>query len=142
MGKEEENSGFTVTDKRAFREDGGKRETGSGEGKQRQPEPRDPAPAGDSTILGEQPGAEPRIDFPSYILSYYTQGLVLLGEVPNPMTGKKEDDLEGARHTIDIMSMLQEKTRGNLSGEEEQLMDSVLYELRMKFMAKTRKIKL
>ena len=55
------------------------------------------------------------IDFPSYILSYYTQGLVLLGEVPNPYTNKKEEDPEGARHTVDILSMLQEKTKGNLA---------------------------
>ena len=67
---------------------------------------------------------------------------MLLGEVPNPYTNKKEEDLEAARHTVDILTILQEKTRGNLSKEEDQLLDSVLYELRMKFMAKTNKIKL
>ena len=67
---------------------------------------------------------------------------MLLGEVPNPYTNKKEEDLESARHTVDILTILQEKTRGNLSKEEDHLLDSVLYELRMKFMAKTNKIKL
>jgi hypothetical protein len=75
------------------------------------------------------------------LLSYYTQGLVLLGEVPNPYTNKKEEDIEAARHTIDILSMLEQKTRNNLSKEEQQLLESVLYELRMKFMAKTNRIK-
>ncbi len=139
MAKEEENPGFTVTDKRAFRQDGEKREPEAREEKRKEPEP---AAGAAGSPLEEQPGAEPRIDFPSYILSYYTQGLVLLGEVPNPMTGKPEQDIEGARHTVDILSMLQEKTRGNLSQEEGQLLDSVLYELRMKFMAKTNRIKL
>jgi hypothetical protein len=74
-------------------------------------------------------------------LSYYTQGLVLLGEVPNPYTNKKEEDVEAARHTIDILSMLEQKTKNNLTKEEQQLLETVLYELRMKFMAKTNRIK-
>jgi hypothetical protein len=49
--------------------------------------------------------------------------------------------MEAARHTVDILSMLEQKTRGNLSKEEQQLLESVLYELRMKFMAKTNRIK-
>jgi hypothetical protein len=143
MSKDQEEPGFRVTDKRAFREDGELRETvpstdakekskpGPSKGEEQKP-PVEEVP----------PGTGARIDFPSYVLSYYTQGLVLLGEVPNPYTNKKEEDVEAARHTIDILSMLEEKTKGNLSKEEEQLLGSVLYELRMKFMAKTSRIKL
>ncbi|HYK90678.1 MAG TPA: DUF1844 domain-containing protein [Acidobacteriota bacterium] len=143
MAKDQEEPGFRVTDKRIFREDGSptgatapaedvgnsKSETQKG---QEAPMPAEEVP----------PGTGARIDFPSYILSYYTQGLVLLGEVPNPYTNKKEEDVEAAHHMIDILSMLEEKTKGNLSKEEEQLLGSVLYELRMKFMAKTSRIKL
>jgi hypothetical protein len=140
MSKDQEDPGFRITDKRTFREDGEPRESGEAasdsQSKQAQSKetqkPLEEAPAGT--------GAQ--IDFPSYILSYYTQGLVLLGEVPNPYTNKKEEDSEAARHTIDILSMLEEKTKGNLSKEEEQLLGSVLYELRMKFMSKTSRIKL
>jgi len=122
MSKESEESGFKVTDKRHFAEGGSPREDAPPQ-EQKTPETAAaPPPA-------EPGGEEPRIDFPSYVLSYYTQGLVLLGEVPNPYTNKKEEDL-------------QEKTKGNLSKEEDQLLDSVLYELRMKFMAKTNRIKL
>jgi hypothetical protein len=138
MTKQQDDTGFRVTDKRSFREDG---ELRKADAPQENPESKSTEAAGASPLV-EGPAAEPRIDFPSYVLSYYTQGLVLLGEVPNPMTNKKEDDLEGARHTIEILSMLQEKTKGNLSHEEDQLMASVLYELRMKFMAKTNRIKL
>ena len=141
MTKEQEDSGFKVTDKRLFREDGEIREE--------TPPPAPPKDKAESFKAveavppkEEAPGTGARIDFPSYILSYYTQGLVLLGEVPNPYTNKKEEDLESVRHTVDILTILQEKTRGNLSKEEDHLLESVLYELRMKFMAKTNKIKL
>jgi Domain of unknown function (DUF1844) len=135
MGKEPEESGFRVTDKRHFAEDGKPRDDGPvRDSKETAPEAAAP--------LGDSAGEEPRIDFPSYVLSYYTQGLVLLGEVPNPYTNKKEEDLQASRHTIDVLAMLQEKTKGNLTKEEDQLLDSVLYELRMKFMAKTNRIKL
>jgi hypothetical protein len=141
MSKEQEDTGFRVTDKRSFRTDGEPRETESAASQS--PFADKPQSAADSPSANEPPlGELPRIDFPSYILSYYTQGLVLLGEVPNPMTNQKEEDLQGARHTIDIIDMLREKTQGNLSKEEDQLLGSVLYELRMKFMARTNRIKL
>jgi uncharacterized protein DUF1844 len=144
MTKEEEEQGFRVTDKRAFAEDGQSRPESQTAVPPPQAAKEDRAPASEqSQPLTEPLAGEPaRIDFPSYILSYYTQGLVLLGEVPNPYTNKQEEDLEAARHTVDILSMLEEKTKGNLSKEEDQLLGSVLYELRMKFMAKTSRIKL
>ncbi len=143
MSKEQDAPGFKVTDKRMFRETGEDRET--------QPPPDPPrterAETGEAqgTASPERPslaGEGERIDFPSYVLSYYTQGLVLLGEVPNPYTQKTEEDADAARHTIDILALLQEKTRGNLTTEEHQLLESVLYELRLKFMSKTNRIKL
>src|SRR5512143_1874553 len=137
MPKEQEDQGFSVKDKRLFSEDGKLREEVAEETKkEKEEQSRTAAPA------QETPGMGPPIDFPSYVLTYYTQGLVLLGEVPNPYTNKTEENLEAARHTIDILTLLQEKTRGNLDREEQQLLDSVLYELRMKFMAKTDLIKL
>ncbi len=142
MKDEQEEPGFKVSDKRLFRDDGELRTA-----EPAMPEPPPPkqetgTPAGGAPQQEPVPGAYANIDFPSYILSYYTQGLVLLGEVPNPYTNQKEEDTEGARHTIDILSMLQEKTKGNLSKDEEQLLGSVLYELRMKFMARTSRIKI
>ena len=140
MTKEQEEPVFRVTDKRTFTESGDKRES--------PPAETGPGPSGkQEPPLKETPQETPagtgaRIDFPSYVLSYYTQGLVLLGEVPNPYTNQKEEDIEAAKHTIDILNMLEEKTKGNLTREEEQLLGSVLYELRMKFMAKTSRIKL
>jgi hypothetical protein len=141
MTKEQEEQGFRVTDKRGFNESGEARPPEAAE-KPRETPGSEQIPEADAKSAGGEPPPGPTIDFPSYILSYYTQGLVLLGEVPNPYTNKKEEDVEAARHTIDILSMIEEKTKGNLSKDEQQLLESVLYELRMKFMAKTSRIKI
>jgi hypothetical protein len=140
MTKEQEEQNFRVTDKRGFREDGEPLPQESSE-KTEDKSAAQQASSGDPSSSNQEIPPRPPIDFPSYILSYYTQGLVLLGEVPNPYTNKKEEDVEAARHTIDILSMLEQKTKGNLGNEEQQLLESVLYELRMKFMAKTNRIK-
>ncbi len=142
MPNEPEDQGFRVMDKRLFGEDGKVRDDVAGEARTKQ----EPAATGGQDRAAAQaevpPGTGAHIDFPSYVLSYYTQSLVLLGEVPNPYTNQKEEDLEAARHTVDILGMLKDKTKGNLSQDEEQLLDSVLYEVRMKYMAKINKIKL
>lgn len=141
MTKEQEEQGFRVTDKRGFQEEN---EPGVPENAEK----TEAKSSGEtSSIPKEKPrdqesSSRPPIDFLSYIVSYYTQGMVLLGEVPNPYTDKKEEDIDAARHTIDILSMLEQKTKGNLSKEEQQLLESVIYELRMKYMAKTNRIKL
>jgi hypothetical protein len=141
MTKEQEEQNFKVTDKRGFREEGEVRAPEASEKAEEKPKSA-PSSATQSNPPGQEAPPRPPIDFPSYLLSYYTQGLVLLGEVPNPYTNKKEEDVEAARHTIDILSMLEQKTQGNLSKEEQQLLETVLYELRMKFMAKTNRIKI
>jgi hypothetical protein len=140
MTKEQEEQGFRVTDKRGFRENGESVAPEASTRDERQPADKMPR-AKEEKAPEQEASSRPPIDFPTYVLSYYTQGLVLLGEVPNPYTNKKEEDVEAARHTIDILSMLEQKTRGNLSKDEQQLLESVLYELRMKFMAKTNRIK-
>jgi hypothetical protein len=138
MTKEQDEQGFKVTDKRGFQEDG-KALDSSPDTKETPPDASFSAAA--NTPAEQELPPRPPIDFPSYLLSYYTQGLVLLGEVPNPYTNKKEEDVEAARHTIDILTMLEQKTKGNLTKEEQQLLETVLYELRMKFMARTDRIK-
>jgi hypothetical protein len=139
MDKEQEEQNFRVTDKRGFHEDVEDRPP---EAAAQEESAKTAAPGPEEKSSEPRTAPRPPIDFPSYILSYYTQGLVLLGEVPNPYTNKKEEDVAAAHHTVDILSMLQQKTKGNLSKDEEQLLDTVLYELRMKFMTKTNRIKI
>ena len=89
---------------------------------------------------GEQPGPEeqslPPADFSTFILSLSTSALMHLGEIENPETKKKEVNRTLARHTIDILAMLEEKTKGNLTEAESALIENILYDLRMKFCAK------
>ncbi len=86
---------------------------------------------------GEGSKALPKIDFSSFILSLYSSGLVQLGKVEDPSTGKKGMDLAMAQHTIDMIAMLEEKTRGNLTTEEENLLKTLLSEIRLAFVEAT-----
>ena len=76
-------------------------------------------------------GVLPPLDFTSFILSLSTSALMHLGVIENPVTKKTEKELPVARQTIDIIELLKDKTTGNLSEDETQLMVNVLRELRM-----------
>jgi hypothetical protein len=73
------------------------------------------------------------LTFTSFIMSLSTSALIYLGQVPDPVSGKTITDLVGARQTIDLISLLKEKTAGNLTPDEEGLIDGALYDLRMLF---------
>jgi len=71
--------------------------------------------------------------FALFISSLGMQTLMHLGEITNPLTEKKEKNLTQAKQTIDIISMLGDKSKGNLTEDESKLLDNLLYELRMKY---------
>ncbi len=75
----------------------------------------------------------PEVNFETFIISLSTSALVHLGHLPEPGGDKIKMDLDLARHTIDTLAMLQEKTRGNLSEEEKSLLENILFDLRMKY---------
>lgn len=78
----------------------------------------------------------PEVTFSTLVLSLGSAALVQLGEVPDPETGRLEQDVALARHNIDVLEMLRQKTEGNLLDEEKKLLESILYELRMKYVIK------
>jgi hypothetical protein len=80
-----------------------------------------------------QEGPLPEIDFAHFILSLSTSVLIQLGEVQDPFTQKTAKDLPLAKQTIDLIGMLKEKTKGNLTPEEGKLIESILYDLRMRY---------
>lgn len=80
----------------------------------------------------------PAIDFATFILSLSHSVLVHLGDAPDPSGGPVRRDVTMAKQTIDLLGVLQEKTEGNLSGEEERLLAQVLYDLRMRYVEVTR----
>ena len=73
------------------------------------------------------------ITFSTFILSLNTAALVHLGEWPDPLTKEKKVDLVLAKQVIDTLEMLREKTKGNLTPEEEELFKSILFDLKLRF---------
>ncbi len=87
-----------------------------------------------STPVSEpKTGSEPPISFATFLISLASSVVIHLGEAPSPDSGKVEKNLPLAKQTIDLLSILQDRTRGNLSSEEQQLLQSLLYDLRVRF---------
>ena len=118
----EEKKDFVVKDKRAF----------SGEEPPAPADEEKKAPADEET--GRQDKASyalPEINFPTFIFSLNSSALLNLGIIEDPVTGQKNKNLPLAKQTIDIIGMLEEKTKGNLTGDEAAMIKNILYELRM-----------
>ena len=75
----------------------------------------------------------PDVTFTSFFMALNTSAFYHLGEIADPATGKRQKDMMMAKHTIDTMVLLQQKTKGNLNAEEKDLVDSSLYDLKMRF---------
>jgi uncharacterized protein DUF1844 len=74
------------------------------------------------------------LSFTAFVLSLASTAAVHFGDLPDPGSGKKSAvNLEGAAQMIEILALLDQKTRGNLTAEERQVLEQVLYELRMRF---------
>jgi hypothetical protein len=77
---------------------------------------------------------EQQLTFTAFVLSLASTAAIHFGDLPDPVSGEAaEPNLDGASQMIEILSLLEQKTRGNLTAEERQLIEQVLYELRMRF---------
>ena len=126
--------GFRVTDRRRFTEDSEAHEEthASEEAEAAAPEPEPAAPGAEPGGAGGQSSDEP-VSFSTFILGLSTQALLHLGDIESPVSGQVERDLGAARHVIDILGILQAKTKNNLEQAEERLLEAVLYDLRMRY---------
>ena len=139
----EDEKGFVIKDRRRFDDSGEAR-----------PEtPREQAPAKPQESKPEAQAAEPRQDekaqgtsteqsfpelnFSTFVFSLGTSAMYHFGDFPDPVTKKAERNLEAAKQTVDILAILKDKTKGNLSEDEERLLESLLYELRMRYVRET-----
>ena len=130
---EDKEKGFKVQDRRRF----------SAEGEARSDEPDESAAAPEPPPTPpKHEDAEPKpsahaphveISFSMFLISLSTQALAALGEMADPVTGNKNRDLDAAQQLIDILGVLREKTRGNLDQNEENLLEAILFDLRMKY---------
>jgi|TARA_B110000196_G_scaffold246079_1_gene214932 hypothetical protein len=91
------------------------------------------------TDLSEKKETEPfQIDFSAFIMSLTSSAFYHLGDMPDPSTGKTETNLPAVQQTIDMLIMLREKTKGNLKEDEIKLIEQLIYELQVKYVAKTK----
>lgn len=152
--KKQEEQPFVVRDRRMFTPEGELREEYREPQPQRSPAPDAPAAgnAGASAAAPQAaheraqesvrkeyekqgPAAGYKADLETLIVSLSTQALYQLGLVRDPKGPPPQVDLEGARHTIDMLAVIQTKTKGNLTSVEEQLLEQALYDLRMSYLA-------
>jgi hypothetical protein len=135
-----EGKGFVIKDRRRFGDEAGARQTET-EKAAEQPKPDTRGPEEDTAGETQQRAEEaplPEINFSTFIFSLNTSALLHLGEYPDPATGKTQEDLPMAKQTIDLIAMLEEKTRGNLTKDEENLIKHILYDLRLHYVQKAR----
>ena len=85
------------------------------------------------TASSQQEAGLPQINFSSFILSLGSSAIFHFGEIPDPVSGKKQRNLDLARQTIDILVILRDKTAGNLSVDESRLLESLLHDLQMRY---------
>jgi uncharacterized protein DUF1844 len=142
-GKSQE---IRVIDRRTFTSDGERRHPDAPTEEPEAPPQQAPGRPDRRETPGGAPGAPPTREeqvasglFKNLILNLATTAAANLGEIPNPFSREKEVDLEGARQVIDLLQSLRLKTRGNLTPEETELLDSLLYDLRTKFVSLQKK---
>jgi hypothetical protein len=84
----------------------------------------------------------PTLDFSSIVFPFYTQALVKLGLLEDPLKGKVEGNMEFAKRLIDLLDLLKERTKGNLTSEENQFLESCLVQLKLNYMEKAKILKI
>ena len=142
-GQDSQKPSIKVTDRRHFTRDGERRTEVDED-----PEPAAPVSVPPVTAetrrpeseakFGRRPLDEPEgVDFTMLINAMAQPALLYLGEIPHPATGQPALDLEGARIQIDMLDLLRVKCRGNLTPQEDNLLESVLHQLRMRYVARS-----
>ncbi|MBM4315593.1 MAG: DUF1844 domain-containing protein [Deltaproteobacteria bacterium] len=136
MEEEKKEKGFVIKDRRLFDESGSARKEAEAPAAERSAEVEtdeikppletEEASETDATPL-------PDVNFASFIFSLSTTAMYHFGDFPDPVTKQGARNLPAAKQTIDILSILRTKTEGNLDDDEKQLLDKMLYELRMRY---------
>ena len=128
---------FTVTDRRAF--------DASGESKPAAEEPLPKQDKAEETAesrqekLGDTPRSLPPADFATLVLSLGSSAVMYLGQSEGPDGKIPARNLPMAKHAIDLLTVLEEKTKGNLTGEEQQVLESLLFDLRLRYVEALKK---
>jgi hypothetical protein len=140
MAESDKKSGsFTVTDRRAFAVGGEPQETAPAadtptkQGPPKQAPPESPKASGQDRAEREAAASLPPADFATLVLSLGSSAMAYMGESDAPDPKQPARNLPMAKHAIDLLSVLEEKTKGNLTSEEEQILESLLFDLRLRY---------
>ena len=133
--EEKKGDGFTFKDKECCSQD----ETVKQAGDEQKPGAGAKRTSHDRVNAEHNAPPLPEINFASFILSLSSSALFLLGDIPDPATNLTQRNLPLAKQTIDILGILNEKTVGNLVREVSQLLESLLYDLRMRYVEELKK---
>jgi len=128
--KENKDSGFVVKDKRLFAETDEPRPKEEAKAATTEETPK---PQETPETAANQEAEYPPINFTNFVFSLSTSAFFHFGDFPDSEGGKAQKNLPAAKQTIDILDMLHEKTKGNLDENENKLIQSVLYELKMRY---------
>jgi hypothetical protein len=136
MEEEKKEKGFVIKDRRLFDESGAARDE-----KEVRTEDKKPAekinesqiPPTENDTPEREDAPLPEINFASFIFSLSTTAMYHFGDFPDPVTKETRRNLPAAKQTVDILSILKTKTEGNLDENEKELLDGILFELRMRF---------
>lgn len=138
--EQHEKRGFKVDDRRRFSDSGDvkpeHRDTPPQPAAAEQPAPPPPQAAAEHAAHTSAPPFT--INFSTFVISLSTQALAHLGEIPHPIDNQVVVDLAAAQQLIDILGILKDKTQGNLDASESALLESMLYDLRIKFVEHAR----
>ncbi|MDY6954171.1 MAG: DUF1844 domain-containing protein [Thermodesulfobacteriota bacterium] len=133
----EEEKGFVIKDKRAFSPETGEPAPEASAEAEAEKGAEETEPPGEATSAAEEEFQLPEVNFATFVFSLSSSAILHFGEIPDPATGSKNTNLPMAKHTIDILGMLEEKTKGNLTEDESQLLKNILYDLRMRYVKAT-----
>jgi hypothetical protein len=143
--EEQSDRGFTVADKRLFNKTGERRPTAerpaapsSPPPPPRREAPRAETPPSPPPAADMPPREMPPVDFSTFVAMLANNVMMFLGQIPDPVSRQPRRDLAQAKHTIDILLMLREKTQSNLTADEEQLLKELLPQLQMAYVSVSR----
>jgi hypothetical protein len=145
MEDDKQEKGFVIKDRRRFDDSGAARpeqprEEPAAKPQEPKPEVKAAEPRQDEKAQEASTGQPfPELNFSTFVFSLGTSAMYHFGDIPDPVTKKAERNLEAVKQTIDILAILKDKTKGNLIEDEEKLLESLLYELRMRFVRESGK---
>lgn len=135
MEEEKKEKGFIIKDKRIFDETGAarKQEEKEASAASEKKEEKPPEASRERVEAEQREEVFPEVTFSNFIFSLSTTAMFHFGDFPDPVTKKSGKNLAAAKHTIDTLDMIKNKTRGNLDQDEQRLLEGIIYELKMRY---------